>query len=172
MWKPISLDEALRAFSSGQKVMVADFTTGKCLPLSEVLGRFEKGVLFGVEASEPLTDAVRGTVTIEENGDIHIARARPVDTVHGLVEDCVTPDPERNDTEEGQKVEYKAKNRNNKTVEDVEREYQTRKIDDLDKLRSLRNAGWSVAKIADEFRCARGTVYNTLKRLEEQEAEA
>lgn len=164
MWKPLSLDEALRAFSSGQNVMVADFTTGKCLPLSEVLRRFEEGVLFGVEASEPLTDAVRGTVTIEENGDIHITRARPVDTVHGLVYDCATPDPEQNDIEEGQKVEYKAKNRNNKTVEDVEREYQNRKIDDLGKLRSLRDAGWPVKKIAEEFRCSDQTVRNTMKR--------
>jgi len=166
MWKPISLNEALRAFASGQNVMVADFTTGKCLPLSEVLRRFEEGVLFGVEASEPLTDVVRGTVTIEENGDIHITRAQPVDTVHGLVEDCAAPDPEENDTKEEQKVEYKAKNRNNKTVEDVEREYQTRKIDDLGKLRSLRDAGWSAAKIAEEFRCSKVTVYNTLKKLE------
>ena len=166
MWKSLSLKEALRAFTSGQNVMVADFTIGKCLPLSEVLRRFEEGVLFGVEDSEPLTDAARGTVTIDENGDIHITRAQPVDTVHGLVEDCAAPDPEENDTEEGQKVEYKAKNRNNKTVEDVEREYQTRKIDDLGKLRSLRDAGWSAAKIAEEFRCSKVTVYNTLKKLE------
>lgn len=54
MWKPISLNEALRAFASGQNVMVADFTTGKCLPLSEVLRRFEEGVLFGVEAAKTL----------------------------------------------------------------------------------------------------------------------
>lgn len=172
MWNGISLSQALQAFLAGETVKVVDFTAETVLPLSEVLERFEKGVGFFAEASEPLVDVTRGTVTIEENGDIHITRARPVETVNGLVYDCVTPDPERNDTEEGQKVEYKAKNRNNKTVEDVEREYQTRKIDDLDKLRSLRNAGWSVAKIADEFRCARGTVYNTLKRLEEQEAEA
>lgn len=164
MWKSLSLNEALRAFASGQNVMVADFTTGKCLPLSEVLQRFEEGVLFGVEASEPLTDAIRGTVTIEENGDIHITRAQPVSTVHGLVEDCAAPDPEQNDTEEGQKVEYKAKNRNNKTVEDVEREYQTRKIDDLGKLRSLRDAGWPVKKIAEEFRCSDQTMRNTMKR--------
>ncbi len=164
MWKPISLNEALRAFASGQNVMVADFTTGKCLPLSEVLRRFEEGVLFGVEASEPLTDAVRGTVTIEENGDIHIARARPVDTVHGLVEDCVTPDPEQNDIEEGQKVEYKAKNRNNKTVEDVEREYQSRKITDIGKLKACRDAGWTLKKLADEFQCSVQTVRNTLTR--------
>jgi len=164
MWKPLSLNEALRAFASGQNVMVADFTTGKCLPLSEVLRRFEEGVLFGVEASEPLTDVVRGTVTIEENGDIHITRARPVDTVHGLVEDCAAPDPEQNDIEEGQKVEYKAKNRNNKTVEDVEREYQSRKITDIGKLKACRAAGWTLKKLADEFQCSTQTVRNTLTR--------
>lgn len=159
MWKPLSLNEALRAFSSGQKVMVADFTAGKCLPLSEVLRRFEEGVLFGVEASEPLTDAVRGTVTIEENGDIRITRARPVNTVHGLVEDCTAPDPE-------QTPPKPKKAHTKKMVEETEMEYQTRKIDDLGKLRSLRAAGWPVKKIAEEFRCSEATVYNTLKKLE------
>lgn len=145
MWKPLSLNEALRAFTSGQDVMVADFTAGKCLPLSEVLRRFEEGVLFGVEASEPLTDAVRGTVTIEENGDIHVTRPKPA-----------APDPDQS----------APKKRGKKTVDDVEREYANRKITDLEGLRALRAAGWPVKKIAEEFRCSEATVYNTLKKLE------
>lgn len=56
--------------------------------------------------------------------------------------------------------------RNNPTVEEVEEMYNTRPIDDIGKLRSLRDAGWSAAKIADEFRCSKVTVYNTLKKLE------
>jgi hypothetical protein len=164
MWNRISLTQALQAFLAGKTVKVVDFTAETVLPLSEVLERFEKGVGFFAEASEPLVDVTRGTVTIEENGDIHITRARPVDTVHGLVEDCAAPDPEQNDTEEGQKVEYKAKNRNNKTVEDVEREYQSRKITDIGKLKACRAAGWTLKKLADEFQCSTQTVRNTLTR--------
>ena len=74
------------------------------------------------------------------------------------------PDPEQNDTEEGYKVEYKAKNRNNKTVEDVEREYQSRKITDIGKLKACRAAGWTLKKLADEFQCSTQTVRNTLTR--------
>ena len=48
---------------------------------------------------------------------------------------------------------------------DVEKEAQKRPVS----VRSLRNDGWSVAKIADEFQCTRGTVYNALKRLEAEE---
>ena len=158
MWKPLSLNEALRAFASGQNVMVADFATGKCLPLSEVLRRFEEGVLFGVEASEPLTDVVRENITAEEIEDALNRVYESLDFIPGA------PDPEQNDTEEGYKVEYKAKNRNNKTVEDVEREYQSRKITDIGKLKACRAAGWTLKKLADEFQCSTQTVRNTLTR--------
>ena len=83
MWKPISLNEALRAFASGQNVMVADFTTGKCLSLSEVLRRFEEGVLFGVEASEPLTDVVRENITAEEIEDALNRVCKSLDFIPG-----------------------------------------------------------------------------------------
>ena len=84
------------------------------------------------------------------------------EAVEEMTEDLppTAPDPEESAKKE------RAKRRNNKTVEEVEHEYQTRKIDDLGKLRSLRDAGWSVAKIADEFRCSKVTVYNALKKLE------
>ena len=51
-----------------------------------------------------------------------------------------------------------------KTVEQVQEEYRTRKIDDIPKLKSLRAAGWTLQKIAEEFRCSTQTVANTLKR--------
>lgn len=38
----------------------------------------------------------------------------------------------------------------------------TRKLD-VAKIKSLHNAGWSAAKIADELNCATGTVYLHLK---------
>lgn len=82
MWKSLSLNEALRAFSSGQKVMVADFTTGKCLPLSEVLQRFEAGVLFGVEVALEATDG---------KSDAEIIK----DLTEDLVPTAAAPEPPR-----------------------------------------------------------------------------
>ena len=149
MWGQVSMNMALRAFLNGRTVKVVDFNAETVLSLAEVLERFSEGAVFFTE-----------TVAVN-NLDFSEA-------VEEMTEDLppAAPDPEESAEKE------RAKRRNNKTVEEVEHKYQTRKIDDLGKLRSLRNAGWSVAKIADEFRCAKGTVYNTLKRLEEQEAEA
>ena len=174
MWGQVSMNKALRAFLSGRTVKVVDFNAETVLSLAEVLERFSEGVAFFTEtvatenlefseaveemtAASPLNDGtIRGTVTIVENGDIHITRAQPVDTVHGLVEDCAAPDPEQS----------APKKRGKKTVDDVEREYANRKITDLEGLRALRAAGWPVKKIAEEFRCSEATVYNTLKKLE------
>lgn len=38
---------------------------------------------------------------------------------------------------------------------------------DIGKMKALREAGWSYAKIADEMRISEGSVYNYLKRAEE-----
>lgn len=40
---------------------------------------------------------------------------------------------------------------------------------DMGKVIALRNAGWSVKKIADEMRCSEPTIWNRLKELKEQE---
>ena len=40
---------------------------------------------------------------------------------------------------------------------------------DIGKMKALREAGWSYAKIADEMRISEGSVYNYLKRAEEEE---
>lgn len=40
---------------------------------------------------------------------------------------------------------------------------------DIGKMKALREAGWSYAKIADEMRISEGSVYNYLKRSEEEE---
>lgn len=169
MWGQVSMNKALRAFLSGLTVKVVDFNAETVLSLEEVLQRFEQGAAFFTEtvATEnldfseaveemtadlpPIANVVRGTVTIEENGDIHVTRPKPAE-----------PDPDQS----------APKKRGKKTVDDVEREYANRKITDLGGLRALRAAGWPVKKIAEEFRCSEATVYNTLKRLEEQEAEA
>ena len=115
MWGQVSMNKALRAFLSGRTVKVVDFNAETVLSLEKVLQRFEQGAAFFTEmvatenlefseaveemtAASPLNDGtIRGTVTIVENGDIHITRAQPVNTVHGLVEDCAAPDPEDND---------------------------------------------------------------------------
>lgn len=39
---------------------------------------------------------------------------------------------------------------------------------DIGKMKALREAGWSYAKIADEMRISEGSVYNYLKRAEEK----
>lgn len=38
-----------------------------------------------------------------------------------------------------------------------------KKVLDVGKMRALRNANWSYAKIADEMRCSESTVYKKLK---------
>ena len=40
---------------------------------------------------------------------------------------------------------------------------------DIGKMKALREAGWSYAKIADEMRISEGSVYNYLTRAEEEE---
>ena len=149
MWGQVSMNKALRAFLSGRTVKVVDFNAETVLSLEEVLQRFEQGAVFFTE--QVAVDNLDFSEAVEE-----------------MTEDLppAAPDPEQNDTEEGQKVEYKAKNRNNKTVEDVEREYQSRKITDIGKLKACRAAGWTLKKLADEFQCSTKTVRNTLTREE------
>ena len=60
-----------------------------------------------------------------------------------------------------------------KTLSDLKKELkqarpQKGKLDvDIGKMKALREAGWSYAKIADEMRISEGSVYNYLKRAEE-----
>lgn len=145
MWGQVSMRKALQAFLSGRTVKVVDFNAETVLSLEEVLQRFEHGAAFFTET------------VATENLDFSEA-------VEEMTEDLppAAPDPEQS----------APKKRGKKTVDDVEREYANRKITDLEGLRALRAAGWPVKKIAEEFRCSEATVYNTLKRLEEQEAEA
>lgn len=49
-----------------------------------------------------------------------------------------------------------------KTVEQVEEAYRTRKIEDLGMLKALWRAGWSLKMIADEFRCTEEVVIKYL----------
>ena len=43
---------------------------------------------------------------------------------------------------------------------------------DVAKIKTLHNAGWSAAKIADELNCAIGTVYLHLKRMRAENEES
>jgi len=56
-------------------------------------------------------------------------------------------------------------------LERFEKKRQSRKIEDPGKLRALRDAGWTLKKIADEFNVSVQTVSNTLTRLYEQDKE-
>jgi len=145
MWGQVSMNKALRAFLSGRTVKVVDFNAETVLSFEEVLQRFEQGAAFFTETVA--TENLEFSEAVEE-----------------MTEDLppAAPDPEQS----------APKKRGKKTVDDVEREYANRKITDLKGLRALRDAGWSAKKLAEEFRCSEATVYNTLKRLEEQEVEA
>lgn len=140
MWKQISLTEALQAFLSGQAVKVVDFTEDTVLSLQDVLQRFEAGAVMFVE------DAPQ-----KYNPPDNATEAELVDwIVNGSASE---PEPEP------PKV-----TRAKKQLDEAEKAYQSRKISDLGKLRSLRAAGWDVEKIATEFGCSGQTVRNTMER--------
>lgn len=185
MWGQVSMNKALRAFLSGRTVKVVDFNAETVLGLEEVLQRFEQGAVFFTETvatenldfSEAVEDMASDAELAElkktnadlkekldrlasEYGDLSMKYSE-LDAAYAIAQNPA-PDPEQS----------APKKRGKKTVDDVEREYANRKITDLKGLRALRDAGWSAKKLAEEFRCSEATVYNTLKRLEEQEAEA
>lgn len=147
MWGQVSMNKALRAFLSGRTVKVVDFNAETVLSLEEVLQRFEQGAVFFTET------------VATENLDFSEA-------VEEMTEDLppAAPDPEQSEPRKSKKKEHR-----NKTVAEIEQEYQSRKITDLEGLRALRAAGWSAKKLAEEFRCSEATVYNTLKKLEAKE---
>ena len=142
MWKQINLSDALRAFLSGQAVKVVDFTEDTVLSLQDVLQRFEAGAVMFVEDAQQ-----------KYNPPDNATEAELVDwIVNGSASE---PEPEP----EPPKV-----TRAKKQLDEAEKAYQSRKISDLGKLRSLRAAGWDVEKIATEFGCSGQTVRNTMKR--------
>lgn len=166
MWGQVSMNKALKAFLSGRTVKVVDFNAETVLSLAEVLERFSEGAVFfteqvaveNLEFSEAVEEMTADLPPIQKiDNEIGDALGRVHESL-GFIPGA--PDPEQAPPQKPKKAHTK------KTVEEIEREYQTRKIDDLGKLRSLRDAGWSAAKIADEFRCSKVTVYNTLKKLE------
>ena len=148
MWKQISLSDALRAFLNGQTVKVVDFTEDTVLSLQDVLQRFEAGaVMFAEDAPQkynPPDNAIEAELV---DWIVNGSAPEPED----LVPTAAAPEPPR---------VTKAK----KQLEEAEKAYQSRKISDLGKLRSLRAAGWDVEKIATEFGCSGQTVRNTMKR--------
>lgn len=142
MWGQVSLEKALRAFLSGRTVKVVDFNAETVLSLSEVFERFSEGVVFFAE--------VAATENIEFK-----------EAVEDMVEESRVAEAEAPKKRERKKNPDR---KPNKTVSEIEAEYAARKITDIPKLKALRDAGWSVDAIADEFKCVRNTVYNTMKR--------
>lgn len=47
---------------------------------------------------------------------------------------------------------------------EVEELYSTRVITDYGKLRALRKAGWSIKRIADEFKCTEGRMAQVMRK--------
>lgn len=148
MWKQISLSDVLRAFLSGQTVKVVDFTEDTVLSLQDVLQRFEAGaVMFAEDAPQKYNPPDNATEAQLVDWIVNGSAPEPED----LVPTAAMPEPPR---------VTKAK----KQLEEAEKAYQSRKISDVGKLRSLRAAGWDVEKIATEFGCSGQTVRNTMKR--------
>ena len=148
MWKQINLSDALRAFLNGQTVKVVDFTEDTVLSLQDVLQRFEAGaVMFAEDAPQKYNPPDNSTEAELVDWIVNGSAPEPED----LVPTAAAPEPPR---------VTKAK----KQLEEAEKAYQSRKISDLGKLRSLRAAGWDVEKIATEFGCSGQTVRNTMKR--------
>ena len=148
MWKQINLSDALRAFLNGQTVKVVDFTEDTVLSLQDVLQRFEAGaVMFAEDAPQKYNPPDNSTEAELVDWIVNGSAPEPDD----LVPTAAAPEPPR---------VTKAK----KQLEEAEKAYQSRKISDRGKLRSLRAAGWDVEKIATEFGCSGQTVRNTMKR--------
>ena len=155
MWKQISLSDALRVFLSSQTVKVVDFTEDTVLSLQDVLQRFEAGaVMFAEDAPQ------------KYNPPDNATEAELVDwIVNGSA-----PEPATAPEEEPEKAEHEPEpeppkvTQAKKQLDEAEKAYQSRKISDLGKLRSLRAAVWPLKKLAEEFGCSEATVYNTMKR--------
>lgn len=170
MWGQVSMNTALRAFLSGRTVKVVDFTAETIMSLQEVLQRFSEGAVFFTETVA--TENLDFSEAVEE-------MTAPAENIEQVVEqiieqnapNCVPTAPmSASATAEVPADDVPPKRKHwKKTVEEVEAEYQRRKITDLGRLKSVRDAGWSVKKMAEEFRCSEQTVRNTLKKLEAEE---
>ena len=142
MWGQIGIKKALRAYLNGKPVKVVDLSADTVLSLEEVLRRFEEGAVFFTE--QVAVENIEFAEAVEE------MTTEPA-TVEDLVPTVAAPEPPKI-------------TRAKKQLDEAEKAYQSRKISDLGKLRSLRLAGWDVEKIATEFGCSGQTVRNTMKR--------
>lgn len=148
MWKQISPTEALQGFLAGRTVKIVDVEVGSIENLQEALQSFFEGAVF----------------LVDKDADAAPPQDVPMDK---LVEYIVNgPPDEKSSAEEPEKAEPEPPKvtRAKKQLDEAEKAYQSRKISDLGKLRSLRAAGWDVEKIATEFGCSGQTVRNTMKR--------
>jgi predicted transcriptional regulator len=142
MWGQIGIKKALRAYLNGRPVKVVDLSADTVLSLEEVLRRFEEGAVFFTE--QVAVENLEFSEAVEE------MTTEPA-TAEDLVPTAAAPEPP--------KVTWAKKQ-----LDEAEKAYQSRKISDIGKLRSLRAAGWDVEKIATEFGCSGQTVRNTMKR--------
>lgn len=170
MWTQISTTRALRAHLRGKAVKVVDLSSDMVKPLSEALERLLDGcVLYAdtvageniefSEAVDDMTETEKLRKQLSEMTDAYTELSVKYAELEAAQRIAENPAP-------------KKKGHRNKTVAEIEQEYQSRKISDLEGLRALRAAGWSAKKLAEEFRCSEATVYNTLKKLEAKEETA
>lgn len=171
MWKQISLTEALQGYMAGQNVKLVDLVEETVVSLQNVFKNMQESAVFFAVTDDPVPEPepVTATITGLPEGSTVQRVSEAISNAIRRVNDALTAAPE----EESEKAEPEPKSepdpppkvtRAKKQLDEAEKAYQSRKISDLGKLRSLRAAGWDVEKIATEFGCSGQTVRNTMKR--------
>lgn len=148
MWGQVSLEKALRAFLSGRTVKAVDLPGEVIRDLSEVMEALSDGVVFFAEVTA--TENIEFTEAVED-----MVEESKQDEVTEAAE---APAPKKR----GRKVTNGKSVGRNKPVSQIEAEWAARKITDIPKLKALRDAGWTVKALADEFHCTEETVAETM----------
>lgn len=131
-------------------------------PIWEMLEDERKNHAFWLQGVLDMTEAIIEELKAEEElaapETVFVPCFVPSANEDGLEEPEVEPptlDPAPVEEQEPEKPKPK---KTNKTKQKRKDEFKQKKVD-VGKLWALRDAGWSVAKIADELRCSEKTVY-------------
>lgn len=171
MWKQISLTEALQGFLAGRTVKIVDVEVGSIENLQEALQSFFEGAVFlvdkGTDAIPPETARILGLPkgsTLQDVNQMISNAIRSVNDAPAAASEAEEPATAEDLVPTAAAPEPPRVSRAKKQLDEAEKAYQSRKISDLGKLRSLRAARWDVEKIATELGCSGQTVRNTMKR--------
>lgn len=145
--------EAIEALEDGGCPIVVDYGSRETMSMKEYLARMETEVEFIIVVPDKDMTAPMCDMVVEFEPEID-----PRDPTASAAIEAVEPPKQK-------------KKRSCGELEKYERKRQARKIDDPGKCKALRDAGWTLKKIADEFNVSVQTVSNTLLKLEQQERE-